>query len=97
MKKITYMQALEIINGGENAVLCFASNWDAIQFVNWLHERRMTDKEREVFHCIAKQLRYALGECVGTSAVGYNSNLYAMDAEVNASTFYDVVRRVAII
>lgn len=86
-KKITYTQALEIIDGSENAILCFTSNWDAIQFVNWLSERRMTDKEREVFRCSAKQLRYALGECVETSAVGYNSDLCAMDAEVNASTF----------
>lgn len=97
MKKITYAQTLEIIDGGENAVLCFASNWDAVQFVEWLRERRLVDKEREVFRCSAKQLRYALGECVGTSAVGYNSGLYATNVEVKNSTFYDVGRRVAIV
>lgn len=97
MKKVTYTQALEIIDGGENAILCFNSNWEAVQFVNWLRERRQVGKECEVFRCAAKQLCYALGECVGTSVVGYNSALYEDDADVKASTFYDVVRKTVIL
>lgn len=97
VKKITYSQAVEIIDGGESAFLCFPSNWDAIQFVEWLRERRPVDKEREVFRCGAKQLYYALGECVGMSIAGYDSGFYSMNAEVKASTFYDVVRKTVIL
>ena len=91
MKSVTYQEALKIIEGGEDAVLRFPTNWEAIRFVGWLRQRgRELGWEKEVYRCPSTQLRYSLGECNGTSVVGFEKYRDVRDVLYN-------VRRKAVV
>lgn len=90
MMEITYTQALDIINSGENIVLFFTNNPEARKFVHWL---RKNDKgfgdESDVFTNTVKQLHYDRGECVGLSNE-YDTWVFRTDRHIESATFYNV-------
>ena len=92
MKSVTYQEALKIIEGGEDAVLRFPTNWEATQFVGWLRQRgRKLGREKEVYRYSSTQLRYSLGECNGTSIVGFEKYEDVRDV------LYDVCRKAVVL
>lgn len=74
---MTFQQLLDHADGGKNCILCFSDNETARKFIDFVStKRRIKGYEYEVYRCPSYQLRYSLGECVGTSTVGFDTDFY---------------------
>ena len=72
---MTFKKMYEIAEGGESCVFVFPDNDAARKYVDFVASHRpIRHCEAEVYDCNSTQMHYMLGDCVGTSVIGYQNH-----------------------
>ena len=70
---MTFKKMFEIAEGGESCIFMFPNNDAARKYVDFVASHRPIQHcEAEIYKC-GTQMHYELGDCVGTSVIGYQN------------------------